>query len=462
MYLNNAANDWTGGMLVEVAGAKINKGIRLSVHYASDAALGDDTLPADRTIQITNGNKEDWPTGVYYNNAGDLTNARTFDILTTKAGAVGASGAGRFIIDDDTLFTSSAAATEFGISGGGTTFIDVDDWQGAVDPVAVSNGSTVEIDGASGDGPFGGVRMTLYGGTLKVSETLTLDSEVYCNGDNTVNVSASKIFTLEGKYGIHGAGHGWDKTGDGTWIVGRDTGNTGNTYSVGIDNLHVQAGTVLIENASGSALAWHGVEVDDGATFGGDGSTQPGELAHADVKRSLVTVHSGGIIAPGMSIGTLTFDLTETIGQEDTTGTPFEVNEAATFESGAIFKFELGAAVATDLLVFLDDEDAGGTGDGTDGTDVVFNSNVINFTDLTAGSLDETTYTLMTFDRETVFTGTCVIGTGLGAYAGSYLTHTATVEGTSGGSIVLTVVPEPATMALLGLGGIGMLIRRKR
>jgi hypothetical protein len=42
-----------------------------------------------------------------------------------------------------------------------------------------------------------------------------------------------------------------------------------------------------------------------------------------------------------------------------------------------------------------------------------------------------------------------------GAPAGSTLTNT-------GGTLQITYVPEPATMVLLGLGGIGMLIRRRR
>jgi len=150
-------------------------------------------------------------------------------------------------------------------------------------------------------------------------------------------------------------------------------------------------------------------------------------------------------VAPGEfasnSIGTLTFDLSRT-------------DEGAQFDSGALFRFDLSGPGNHDVLAFTDDNSIPGVWT----SDVLFNDNVINFTDLTGGSLAPGDYTLMTFDTDTTFEGLLQIGTGLEAYAGSTLTFNADT------SVVLNLVPEPSTglLAFLGLATLAALRGRRR
>jgi fibronectin-binding autotransporter adhesin len=87
-----------------------------------------------------------------------------------------------------------------------------------------------------------------------------------------------------------------------------------NTYSGGTK---VAAGTLLVNNLTGSGTGSGSVDVQSGATLGGAGT-----IAGA------VTVRSGGALAPGASPGTLT------------------VNNNVTFENGSGFQVELNGSDA--------------------------------------------------------------------------------------------------------------------
>ena len=90
--------------------------------------------------------------------------------------------------------------------------------------------------------------------------------------------------------------------------------------------------------------------------------------------------------------------------------------------------------------------------------DIVFGgSNVINFTDLSSGSLAHGAYTLFTADVANAYSGfgSLSIGTGLGAYTGSTLQVV-------GNNIMLNVVPEPTTWALLAFSLTTVMVMRRR
>jgi hypothetical protein len=74
--------------------------------------------------------------------------------------------------------------------------------------------------------------------------------------------------------------------------------------------------------------------VEDGGVLGGTGYLAPGGAED-------VTVQSGGRVAPGASIGTLTISLSST-------------DNTATFATGSTFEFELGSPGTSDELVFVD------------------------------------------------------------------------------------------------------------
>ena len=193
------------------------------------------------------------------------------------------------------------------------------------------------------------------------------------------------------------------KTGDGTWTL---TG--ANTYAGGTT---VSAGKLLVNNSVDSGTGTGTTTVSGTGTLGGTG-TLIGSLA----------VSTGGTVAPGASIGTLTNNLTG-------------AGKTAAFASGAVFAMDLGlpgtieTPGSSDALAF--------TGLTADTVSVTFNSNVMNFTN--AGGLAPGFYTLFTFDAANVHSGLPVIGTGLGAYPDSVITFNASTN-----SIQLEVVGSTA------------------
>jgi fibronectin-binding autotransporter adhesin len=114
------------------------------------------------------------------------------------------------------------------------------------------------------------------------------------------------------------------KVGTGTWTL---TGT--NTYALGTI---INGGTVLVNNPGGSGLGSGAITVNNTAMLGGTGFiTAP------------ITISSGGTLAPGTSIGTLT------------------INNNLTLNAGSASHFELGATNASDKVVVSGTLSSGGT-----------------------------------------------------------------------------------------------------
>jgi autotransporter-associated beta strand protein len=208
-----------------------------------------------------------------------------------------------------------------------------------------------------------------------------------------------------------------------------------NTYA---GTTTVGGGTLMV---NGTHVGGGSYNVNSSGMLGGRGTITLGSGAG-------IFVNSGGILAPGADgiISTLMLN--------------GSVNGTAllTLNSGATLSYNLNSGLAADQLAIV----SGAAGD------VVFNNNVINFNDLSAGALTLGDYTLFSSDTANTYsgltlsgsdiTGGLTIGSGLGAY-------TADLE-ESGNNIVLDItaspVPEPTTVALIGLGGLAALVIRRR
>jgi autotransporter-associated beta strand protein len=182
-----------------------------------------------------------------------------------------------------------------------------------------------------------------------------------------------------------------------------------NTYT---GTTSVSLGTLLVNNTTGSGTGTNNVTVGVDGILGGSGFIDP-----ADTK----TVTVNGRLSPGNSIGTLTV------------GSPGSTNDV-TFNSGSFFDVELGAAQADKLAVF--------------GNLTLSGSPTLNL----LGTADGVTnYVIATYTG--ALTGTFAPPTLPSGYTIDY--------GTGSNSAITLLVPEPASLSLLGLGGLALLRRRR-
>ncbi len=264
----------------------------------------------------------------------------------------------------------------------------------------------------SGNNAYTG-NTTINGGLLEISGAGTLGSGSYAGdiaiastnvGRLSVNSTANQI--LGGI--ISGAG-ALVKDNAGTLTLSGTNLYTGTTT--------VNGGTLLVTGSlSGSSV----VAVGSAGTLGGTGTIGGN-----------TTVADGGKLSPGTSVGTLTFGSNLDLSSVNTPGT---------------LLFELGTPAASDRVVLTL-----GTlnlGFGTLGFD--------DFAFTTVGGFGGGTYTL--FDTASSIVGSLDLLNTSGFVGGL----PATLAFADGGTdLVLNVVPEPSALALLSLGTLGLLRRRR-
>ncbi len=202
------------------------------------------------------------------------------------------------------------------------------------------------------------------------------------------------------------------------------TSVTGSTYN---GTITVQGGTLDVTGNYGSA----NVVVRNAAIASGGSQILAGT---GTVKT--ITLNSAGAVAPGnSSIGTLNTN----------NGNVTWNGDAGSF---AQMKFELDNT-SNLALAATADRIALGTGVFTKGTAGLFQFDFLN-----TGAVNNT-YTLLTFGSSTGFTVGDFSYTNLGGgLSGDFILNA--------NSLQFAIIPEPASLALLGLGGLLMLPRRRR
>jgi len=267
--------------------------------------------------------------------------------------------------------------------------------KGTVTANATSGGSFIST---SGVGDFNNV--TIGNASAGGATTFNVNDGAAA-ADLTVSTSLSN-------YG--GAASSLTKTGLGTMVL-----TAANTYS---STTTISAGTLLVNNASGSGLGTSNAFVLAGATLGGTGSFT-----------GTANIATNAILAPG---GT---GLIESLG----TG-------ALTLGNNAIYQWEYQGALA----------------------DITNVNGALNFgagltvllTSLDGGALLEgTNYTLFTY------TGADPVAPEFNLVFGANTPTRGvrvTIDADTNRVLLAVVVPEPATMSLLALAGAAMLRRRRR
>lgn len=334
--------------------------------------------------------------------------------FNVDAGGAAGSSASTIIATNAGGFTSSAAISSSDVTFGGSVAMNFTGaftlLGNAAKTITFNNtggttlsGSTIQLGAVNGTGArtvtmtVGGTASALISGAL-VSNASTGLTSVLKNGSGTLTFSGANTYT-----------------GDTVVSVGTLLANT----AVSGTNSATGAGTVSV-SATG--------------TLGGIGQITPGAGKQ-------ITVANGGTMAPGdAGIGTLTVNGANT------------TSAVLSLATGANFAFELNSTGSgnfqSDKIALLNGA----------ANDFVFGgSNVINFTDLSGGSLAHGAYILFTADAASAYSGfeNLSIGTGLDAYAGSTLQL-------SGNDIILYVVPEPTTWAQLAIGLTMVIVLRRR
>jgi fibronectin-binding autotransporter adhesin len=418
-----------------------------TIHYSNTASIGTSTSTSTRFITLGGANTGD---NIF---AGAINNNTGVGGLASFA----KNGVGKWVLTGNSNFSgglfinqgtiSANSVGNSGVSGnlGAGTRIALGRENNAGTLIFTGAGSTTNRDTRIGTpntlpGTGGGAilnngtgALTFTASTFNITQTLITDTRTltlggsYTGGVNEVQGVIQDNTASTGLVGV-------TKTGAGTWKLSGNSTYTGATT--------VNEGTLLV---SGSLSGTSAVTVQNGGTLGSSSGLTGGTVGG-------VTIQSGGTLAPGASTGLMTsgnlsiqnggiFAVENNYSSGTiTAGTDYDqMTVNGTITLGATSTLSLSGsyltfpAIANDLFFIM-------LNDGIDTVDGTFNG-------LSEGS----TVTALNGQRYLI------------SYQADFsMTNSGNFGTAVGNDIALLAVPEPSSVALLGLGVFGLMRRRRR
>ncbi len=248
-----------------------------------------------------------------------------------------------------------------------------------------------------------------------------------------VSGTGTGIIAVSSNFGLTSNAYTWD--GAGIFLMNDANGTT----VTGANRLMTFGGTqkMIVNNSMGSGLGQFGINATGtsslaGSVLGGSGFLTPGDsTTNANITiANFGTLSPGDNFTPAADVGTLTTTFGNTAGK-------------MILSSGSKYVFDLATTApgASDQIVLMN------------GTLQLNGQQFADFTFNNLAGFGAGTYTL--FDATTI-TGS------LGASVAGTIGGLGSTLSVSGNDVILTVVPEPATLSLLAGTAIGLLARRRR